>query len=154
MKQPRVIDFDPNATTVPVLGSPLDQLPTIERPRLAPATDGTDGYEVAARDASRESEPPQAVQAVPVPGSMPVPLVPPVQSVQSVPLGRGVPLRRRPIKQRHPFDIYADQLDTLRDLALEERKLGGMGSMSAMVREALDDFIAKRTGLAATAPPQ
>jgi hypothetical protein len=85
---------------------------------------------------------------------MPVPLVPPVQSVQSVPLGRGVPLRRRPIKQRHPFDIYADQLDTLRDLALEERKLGGMGSMSAMVREALDDFIAKRTGLAATAPPQ
>src|SRR5690349_20676350 len=32
MKQPRVIDFDPNAN-VPKLASPMDGLPTIERPK-------------------------------------------------------------------------------------------------------------------------
>jgi hypothetical protein len=45
------------------------------------------------------------------------------------------------MKQRHPFDIYQDQYDTLKQMALEERKQGGVGSMSAMVREALDSFI-------------
>lgn len=56
-----------------------------------------------------------------------------------------VPLAgRRKIKQRHPFDIYADQLDTLKELSVDDRKQGGVGSMSAMVREALDDFIAKK----------
>jgi hypothetical protein len=50
------------------------------------------------------------------------------------------------MKQRHPFDIYQDQYDTLKMLALEERKRGGIGSMSAMVREALDKLIAERTG--------
>jgi len=48
------------------------------------------------------------------------------------------------MKQRHPFDIYRDQYETLQALALEERKQGGVGSMSAMVREALDRFIASR----------
>jgi hypothetical protein len=47
------------------------------------------------------------------------------------------------MKQRHPFDIYADQLDSLRERSLEERKQGGIGSMSAMVREAIDDYLAK-----------
>jgi hypothetical protein len=48
------------------------------------------------------------------------------------------------MKQRHPFDIYQDQYETLQQLALEERMQGGVGSMSAMVRAALDAFIAKR----------
>jgi hypothetical protein len=65
----------------------------------------------------------------------PVPLVPPV---------RGVPPPKRKMKQRHPFDIYQDQLDELRKLALEERMQGGVGSMSAMVREAIDGLIAKK----------
>jgi len=47
------------------------------------------------------------------------------------------------MKQRHPFDIYNDQYDALKQLALEDRMRGGAGSMSAMVREAIDDFIAK-----------
>ncbi len=47
------------------------------------------------------------------------------------------------MKQRHPFDIYNDQYDALKQLALEDRMRGGVGSMSAMVREAIDDFIAK-----------
>jgi hypothetical protein len=48
------------------------------------------------------------------------------------------------MKQRHPFDIYQDQYDSLQRLALEERKQGGVGSMSAMVREALDWIIAEK----------
>ena len=49
------------------------------------------------------------------------------------------------MKQRHPFDIYRDQYDTLQELAMEERKQGGIGSMSAMVRQALDTFIATKS---------
>jgi hypothetical protein len=48
------------------------------------------------------------------------------------------------MKQRHPFDIYQDQYETLKQLGLEERKQGGVGSMSAMVREAIDSLIEKR----------
>jgi len=50
------------------------------------------------------------------------------------------------MKQRHPFDIYQDQYEALQELALEERKLGGVGSMSAMVRESIDKLIAQRRG--------
>jgi len=57
-----------------------------------------------------------------------------------------VPLTRRKIKQRHPFDIYEDQLEELRKLSVEDRMAGGVGSMSAMVRAALDAFIAKKRG--------
>jgi hypothetical protein len=48
------------------------------------------------------------------------------------------------MKQRHPFDIYQDQYESLQQLSLEERMQGGVGSMSAMVRAALDVFIEKR----------
>ena len=48
------------------------------------------------------------------------------------------------MKQRHPFDIYQDQYDSLKALALEERKQGGLGSMSAMVREAIDKYISEK----------
>jgi len=48
------------------------------------------------------------------------------------------------MKQRHPFDIYQDQYESLKQLADKERRQGGAGSMSAMAREALDTYIAKR----------
>src|SRR5947207_2340932 len=66
--------------------------------------------------------------------------VPPVLPVRDVP---SVLSDRRKMKQRRPFDIYTDQYDTLKQLALEDRMRGGAGSMSAMVREAIDDYIAK-----------
>ena len=53
---------------------------------------------------------------------------------------------RRKIKPRHPFDIYEDQLEELRKLSMEDRMQGGYGSMSAMVREALDAYIATKRG--------
>jgi hypothetical protein len=46
--------------------------------------------------------------------------------------------------RRHPFEIYDDQYQTLRNLSLEEKMQGGLGSMSAMVRDAIDALIAKR----------
>ena len=69
--------------------------------------------------------------------------VPPVRVVPPVSPGLS---KKRIMKQRHPFDIYQDQYDALKDIAAEERKQGGIGSMSAMVREALDKLIAEKTG--------
>jgi hypothetical protein len=69
--------------------------------------------------------------STPVRGERDVPPVPP-------------PLVKRVMKQRHPFDIYRDQYEALQQLALEERKQGGVGSMSQMVREALDKLIAEK----------
>jgi hypothetical protein len=69
-----------------------------------------------------------------------VPPVPPVLPVPPVP---GVP-PKRVMKERWPVNIYHDQYESLQQLALEERKQGGMGSMSQMVREAIDKLIAER----------
>lgn len=60
-----------------------------------------------------------------------------------------VPGRRR-IKPRHGFDVYEDQVEILKQLALEDRMRGGLGSQSAMVREAIDDYIAKVRSTPAT----
>jgi hypothetical protein len=87
----------------------------------------------------------ETVVVIPAPpaGTPPHP-VPPVRAVPPVPPGRGSTARKRVMKQRHPFDIYQDQYEALRKIALEERKQGGVGSMSAMVREALDQLIAAK----------
>jgi hypothetical protein len=68
---------------------------------------------------------------------LPVPGVPPVPPVPGAP-------PKRVMKERWPVNIYHDQYESLQQLALEERKQGGMGSMSAMVREAIDKLIAER----------
>jgi hypothetical protein len=63
-----------------------------------------------------------------------------------VPRKRGttVPGERREIARRHPFDVYADQLRILK-FSMEEKLAGQLGSESAMVREAIDSYIAKRS---------
>jgi hypothetical protein len=53
------------------------------------------------------------------------------------------PKRKRKIKSRHSFDVYEDQVEELQQLALDDRMRGGAGSMSAMVREAIDDYLIK-----------
>jgi hypothetical protein len=55
-----------------------------------------------------------------------------------------LPVQGRRTMRRHPFEIYDDQYPTLRSISLEEKIQGGLGSMSAMVREAIDAFIEKR----------
>jgi hypothetical protein len=49
------------------------------------------------------------------------------------------PDRRQMI--RHAFELYLDQLDSLRDLADAQRRRGEPASMSRMVREALDRYL-------------
>lgn len=45
---------------------------------------------------------------------------------------------------RYAFEFYQDQIDTLRGLSLEDKLNGEKGSMSEMVREALDMYITKK----------
>jgi len=102
MKTPRVNDFDPNAKSIPSLGSPMDNFPTIQKPRL------------------------------------------PQQNNSLIPERANAPSPERSIVRRiitrNSFEIYEDQMDSLRRAAYEEKMQGGMGSMSKMVREAIDKY--------------
>jgi hypothetical protein len=77
--------------------------------------------------------------------SQPDPVLP-VRPVLPVLPVRGTNPIKRVMKSRHPFDIYHDQYESLKELSIKDRMQGRDGSMSAMVREALDAFIQKRGG--------
>jgi len=49
-------------------------------------------------------------------------------------------------KTRWPFEIYQDQLDDFQQLSLDAKIRGERGSMSEMIREALDDYLRKVKG--------
>jgi hypothetical protein len=57
-------------------------------------------------------------------------------------------LAKRPMRTltRVAWEIYQDQVVRLRRLSLDEKEQGEKGSMSEMVREALDDYLNKRSG--------
>ena len=42
---------------------------------------------------------------------------------------------------RNSFEIYEDQMDALRRLSFQEKLAGQVGSMSAMVRAAIDSYL-------------
>ena len=53
-----------------------------------------------------------------------------------------------PVKRsfvRRTFDFYEEQISYLKQESLREQLAGKEGSMNAMVREAINDWIAKRT---------
>jgi hypothetical protein len=140
MKTPRIEDFDPNANVKP-LKSPLDGMPTIGKPPQksntpAPTPPPQKIGEIPVGHNGQEQDTQQNSSSYPVP---PVRDVPPVRPVPPVP-------PKRVMKQRWPVDVYQDQYEALKQLALEERMQGGVGSMNAMVREALDKLIAERRG--------
>lgn len=54
------------------------------------------------------------------------------------------PGRFRRTITRYSFEFYHDQVETLKKFSLEEQLRGEKGSMSEMVRQALDMYIAKR----------
>jgi hypothetical protein len=54
------------------------------------------------------------------------------------------PVRR--LTRRHAFEFYDDQIEGLRRLSIQDRMQGGDGSMSRMVREAIDRFVAAEEG--------
>jgi hypothetical protein len=45
---------------------------------------------------------------------------------------------------RYAFEFFRDQIETLKQLSLEEKMRGEKGSMSEMIREAVDMYITKR----------
>ncbi|MDP9357936.1 MAG: hypothetical protein M3R02_22160 [Chloroflexota bacterium] len=65
---------------------------------------------------------------------------PPIQTPEAPRPVRPVrPLKRQMI--RHPFELYMDQLDRLCEVAQQQRQRGETGSMSKMVRDAIDRFL-------------
>jgi hypothetical protein len=126
MKTPRVTDFDPDAK-IPMLKSSLEDMPVIQRPSppissVSPiqekTTEGNKGSFGSDIPTARRSD-----EATVRPTDRPT--------------GKRLLVRRG-------FEWYEDQLAALKKLSLEEQMEGKDGSMSAMVREALDDYLKKR----------
>jgi hypothetical protein len=58
-----------------------------------------------------------------------------------------VPYAVRPVGRRirrWPYELYEDQIEKIRSLAEQEKLSGGRGSGSAMVREAIDQWLERR----------
>src|SRR5947209_11756869 len=45
---------------------------------------------------------------------------------------------------RNSFEVYEDQMESLRKLSFQDKMEGKLGSMSAMVREAIETYLEKR----------
>jgi hypothetical protein len=50
----------------------------------------------------------------------------------------------RRIITRNSFEIYEDQMASLRELSLQDKMEGKLGSMSQMVREAIDTYLKQK----------
>jgi hypothetical protein len=142
MKTPRVQDFDPD-TKVPALKSPLDNMPSIEKPRLG---NNKNDQSISPLPISNAQNLEQTVttERDKDKSSIVIRDVRPVPPVRVVPLVLSRHNKKRVMKQRHPFDIYQDQYDALVQMSKAERMQGGTGSMSAMVRGVLDKLIAEK----------
>lgn len=46
---------------------------------------------------------------------------------------------------RNSFEIYEDQMDSLRKISLQEKMDGKLGSMSQMVRDAIDAYLKEKS---------
>lgn len=115
MKTPRVQDFDPNVK-VPELGSPMDNLPAIQKPLAKPLPS-----HVAIKENQVELINPYART--------------PVRSSVRTPVRRQL--------TRYAFEFYQDQVEDLRHISLEEKLQGGKGNMSEIVRKAVDEYLSK-----------
>ena len=122
MRRPRIEDYDPNAK-LPELASPIDGMPVIGKPPQK----------------SKDISP--SLQVKPVAQKEQAKKVRQNGTLSPVQLPQA---NKRPVKLRHGFDIYWDQYEALVRWSNEEKLQSGTGSMSRMVREALDDYIAKR----------
>ena len=76
-------------------------------------------------------------------------IIPTIGPKQLVPERANAPTGQRPngkrIITRNSFEIYEDQMGSLRTLSYQEKMEGKLGSMSGMVREAIDNYLQKRT---------
>ena len=129
MKTPRVTDFDPDAK-VPTLKSPLEGMPTIGKPpRHIPQDSPPAPREAPEQQASTL---PITDRATARPGDEPT-------------NRPGDRVTNKRLLVRRGFEWYEDQLAALKRLSLQEQMEGKEGSMSAMVREALDAYLKKRS---------
>ncbi|MBO0782966.1 MAG: hypothetical protein J2P37_29480 [Ktedonobacteraceae bacterium] len=130
MKKPRIEDFDP-AAAERKLGSPLDDMPQIVKPaaRESAAVKQMSPSAPRAEQAMRPTESP----ALPAP-----------DNAISKKSPKSKPHNGRAYERR-TFDFYADQIAFLTRRSLEDRLAGGEGSMNAMVREALDNYIKEKS---------
>jgi hypothetical protein len=123
MKTPRVKDFDPDAK-VPSLKSSMENMPTIGKPTHTPPP-------VETPEDDRLFE--QITQQ---------------QAKLDLPERANASTGKRPsgkrIITRNSFEIYEDQMDALRKLSFQEKMDGKLGSMSNMVREAIDNYLLRR----------
>jgi len=76
-------------------------------------------------------------------------IIPTIRPKQLVPERANAPTGQRPngkrIITRNSFEIYEDQMGSLRTLSYQEKMEGKLGSMSGMVREAIDNYLERRT---------
>jgi hypothetical protein len=84
--------------------------------------------------------------------STPLPEKPIIQEKQPIHDEPERPNARTPVRPngkriitRNSFEIFEDQMDSLRKISLQEKMDGRAGSMSQMVREAIDAYLKKRT---------
>jgi hypothetical protein len=123
MRRPRIEDYDPNAK-LPELASPIDGMPVIGKPPQK--SNRVSSTSLPEKPVIQEE---QANQAKPERANARTPVRP----------------NGKRIITRNAFEIYEDQMDRLRKLSLEEKMNGKLGSMSAMVREAIDAYLQKKS---------
>ncbi len=123
MRRPRIEDYDPNAK-LPELASPIDGMPVIGKPPQK--SNGVSPTNLPEKTVIQEEQPKRAI---------------PERANARTPVR---PNGKR-IITRNAFEIYEDQMDRLRKISLEEKMNGKPGSMSAMVREAIDSYLQKKT---------
>lgn len=138
MKKPRLNDFDPKAT--PTLSSPMDDMPIIEKPSKRAAKAIVVPVEASKLGKSIGMTAQQLSEQL-------------VQEKEDQKPSVRTPVRpyaRTGIKRtitRYAFEFYQDQIETIRKFSLEEKAHGEKGSMSEMVREAVDMYIAKKNNI-------
>lgn len=125
MKVPRIKDFDPNIKE-PTLKSSLDNMPSIEKPQVQQSiqspTPKSPTAESSIRNISPQNQSNRHQDERP--------------NARTVVRSNG-----KRIITRNSFEIYEDQMDSLRKIAFKEKMEGKVGSMSAMAREAIDAFL-------------
>jgi hypothetical protein len=76
-------------------------------------------------------------------------IIPTTESKQLVSERANATTGQRPngkrIITRNSFEIYEDQMGSLRKISYQEKMEGKLGSMSGMVREAIDNYLRTRT---------
>ncbi len=123
MRRPRIEDYDPNAK-LPELASPIDGMPVIGKPPQK--SNGVSPTNLPEKPVIQEE---QANQTTPERANARTPVRP----------------NGKRIITRNAFEIYEDQMDRLRKISLEEKMNGKLGSMSAMVREAIDVYLQQKS---------